>query len=289
MLRYRTSQSRARQAFMHFDLIQALSLAGASDTPNDDRAGAAHAHGWVIDGATDLGPPGLMGERGGAAWLAGEAQAAFAAAEDAPIEAMCGAVARRLADAYGAARTRDPLGRWELPMAAFLAARLAGDALEVAWLGDCVGLLRSGDRVTRLGPVREARDAEAERAAGMAEHGLGNVRKSAPILDSLRASRSRPGVAVLGVEPETMAMLETARVPCAPGDELLLMTDGFAALIDAYAAFDEAALMDALAAEELTGLGIRLRGIEREDAACTRFPRFKISDDATALWLRIGG
>lgn len=274
---------------MHFDLIQSLSLAGASDTPNDDRAGTADAHAWVIDGATDLGPPGLMGARGGAAWLSGEAHAAFTAADAAPIEAMCEAVAAHLAAGYAATRTRDPLGRWELPMAAFLAARLAENTLECGWLGDCVGLLRSGDRVTRLGPVREAKDAEAERAASMAQHGLGNVKKSAPILENLRASRSRPGIAVLGVEPETMRQLETARMPCAPGDELLLMTDGFSALIDAYAAFDATALMDALAEHGLARLGIRLREIEADDAACTRFPRFKISDDATALWLRIGG
>ena len=43
----------------------------------------------------------------------------------------------------------------------------------------------------------------------------------------------------------------------------------------------------------ITGAGIfspeELRAIEQGDAACTRFPRFKTSDDATALWLRIGG
>lgn len=274
---------------MHFDLIQSLSLAGSSDTPNDDRAGVAHGHGWVIDGATDLGPPGLMGARGGAAWLAGEAHAAFTTAESAPIEAMCETVAAHLAHAYAAERTREPLGRWELPMAAFLAVRLAGEALECAWLGDCVGLLRSGDRIIRLGPVRQAKDAEAERAASMAEHGLGSVKRSAPILENLRASRSRPGIAVLGVEPEAMARLETGRVPCAPGDELLLMIDGFSALIDAYAAFDPSALLDALAEQGLARLGLTLREIEAADAACARFPRFKVSDDATALWLRVGG
>ncbi|MDQ8756724.1 protein phosphatase 2C domain-containing protein [Sphingosinicella sp. LHD-64] len=274
---------------MHFDLIQSLSLAGDAGTPNDDRAGAGHARAWVIDGATDLGPPGLMGARGGAAWLASAAHTAFTAAGDAPVAAMCETVATRVAEAYEAARTRDPLGRWELPMAAFLAARLAGDRLEAAWLGDCVGLLRSGDRIARLGPARAAKDAEAAQAAGMAEHGLGAVKRSPPILEALRTARSRPGIAVLGIEPEALRRLETAHMPCAPGDELLLMTDGFSALIDAYGAFDAVALMNGLAEQGLAALGVRLRGIEAADAACTRFPRFKVSDDATALWLRIGG
>ena len=274
---------------MHFDLIQSLSLAGAAATPNDDRAGTVDALAWVIDGATDLGPPGLMGERGGAAWLAGEAQAAFTGAPDAPLDAICRGVADRLAAAYAAARTREPEGRWELPMSSFLAIRLADGALETAWLGDCAGLLRSASGVTRLGPPRQEKDDEAEKAASLAQHGLGSPKRSAPILDELRKSRSGPGKRILGVEPETMASLETARIPCARGDDVLLMSDGFSALIDAYAALDEASLMAELSEHGLAKLGRRLREIEAADADCSRFPRFKTSDDATALWLRIGG
>ena len=52
---------------MHLDIVQSLSIAGDSAKANDDRAGAGHARAWVIDGATDLGDPGLVGSRGGAA------------------------------------------------------------------------------------------------------------------------------------------------------------------------------------------------------------------------------
>jgi hypothetical protein len=39
----------------------------------------------------------------------------------------------------------------------------------------------------------------------------------------------------------------------------------------------------------LGGLAEDLRRIEREDAACLRYPRFKASDDATAIWVRVAG
>ena len=42
-------------------------------------------------------------------------------------------------------------------------------------------------------------------------------KKSAPILETLRARRGRPGIRVLSVEPEMMAHLETVRVSCARG------------------------------------------------------------------------
>ena len=274
---------------MHFDLIQSISLAGSSSTPNDDRAGAADTRAWVIDGATDLGPPGLMGARGGAAWLATEAHAGFLSAADAPLDRLCQTLAADLEALYAANRTREPLGRWELPMASFLAVRLDGNSLECAWLGDCAGLLRRGGRVIRLGPARHGKDAEAQMATSLAHHGLGNVKRSAPILEELRRSRSGPGKRILSAEAQTMATLETARFACASGDELLLMSDGFSALIDGYALLTETEVMDQLTTHGLADLATRLRAIETADAACDRFPRFKASDDVTALWLRIGG
>lgn len=272
---------------MHFDLIQSISLAGSVGTANDDRGGAGETLAWVIDGATDLGPPGLVGARGGAAWLAAEAHAGFTAAADAPLATMCAGVADRLAAAYAAVRTREPEGRWELPIAAFLAVWLDRDTLECGWLGDCVGLLRSGRAVTRFGPVHEDRNAEMAHAEQLAQHGLGDFKRSAPILADLRASRERPGLPVLGVEPAAIARLETTRLPCTPGDDLLLMTDGFSAILDAYAMLEEAALMAALAVQGLAQLALKIRAIEADDAACTRYARFKRSDDATALWVRI--
>jgi serine/threonine protein phosphatase PrpC len=242
----------------------------------------------VIDGATDLGPPGLVGPRGGAAWLAGEAHAALLGAADAPLARLCQDLAVSLETRYAAARTREPLGRWALPMASILVARFADSTLDYAWLGDCAAILRSGGRVTRLGPAPAERDAETQMATSVAQHGLGKVGRSAPILEELRRSRSEPGKRVLGVEAETMQGLAMSSIACAPGDELLLMSDGFAALVDSYAVFDQIGLMEALSAQGLADLALQLRAVESADAACERFPRFKGSDDATALWLRIG-
>lgn len=275
---------------MHLDLLQSLSLAGDASVPNDDRAGLAARHAWVIDGATDLGPPGLVGDRGGAAWLAGHADAAFAASADGPVEQLFAEVAGRLVEAFGAARTRAPEGRWELPLAAALVVRFEGAAVECGWLGDCVALLgRPDGGVIRLGPLAADRVAETARARRLAAHGLGAVKRSAPILADLRASRGQSGKGVFGVDPDRIAVPEVRRAACAPGDDLLLMTDGFAALIDAYRTYDEAGLFAAVRARGLAAVGAELRAIEAGDPRCERFPRFKRCDDATALWLRVGG
>ena len=61
------------------------------------------------------------------------------------------------------------------------------------------------------------------------------------------------------------------------------MTDGFAVLADQYGAYDPAGLVRAAIDKGLEELGRELRAIERADAAGAKHPRFKASDDATAL------
>lgn len=271
---------------MRFDLLQSISLNGDPLTANDDRAGVGDALAWVIDGATDLGEPGLVGTRGGAAWIAQEASAALAAAGDAGLEAICKGLFARVARRFEAVRTRAPLGDWELPCASFMAARACEGRVDFAWAGDCTALVKRGGVVERVGPLAEGREEEVAHAASLTAHGLGLKERPAPILASLRSARERPGRRVLSVDLAGVAGLGAGTVPCGYGDELLLMTDGFAALIDQFAAIDADALMAALHVEGLAGLGRRLRQIEAEDADCVRYPRFKTSDDASALWLR---
>ena len=243
---------------MHLDLIQSLSIAGDSSKANDDRTGAGHAHAWVIDGATDLGEPGLLGNRGGAAWIA----------------------------AFAEQRTRTPES-WELPSASFLAVSIADNVIDCAWLGDCAALLIRDGQATRIGPQRDIRDDETDLARSVAHHGLGSIKRAAPVLDVLRTARSRPDRLVLGIDPAGAEHIYYSSQPCVAGDELLLMSDGFVAITDLYRLVDQAALPGLLAESGLSGIAAILRAAEADDAECTRWPRFKHGDDATAIWLRI--
>ncbi len=271
---------------MRFDLLQSISLAGDATTPNDDRVGCGDTLAWVIDGATDLGEPGLLGSRGGAAWLAMEANAALASTGEANVETICRNMFAHVARRYEAARTRDPIARWELPKGTFLVARAGEREIECGWLGDCAGLLKRGAHVDRFG-AQPSKNVEGAWAAQFVGNGLGEKQRPQPLLESLRQSRMRPDRYLLGVDPLAADHIATATVRCTPGDELLLMTDGFAALFDVYAAMTPEALFAAVVEEGLAGLGRRLRAIEAGDAGCAQYPRFKQSDDATALWLRV--
>lgn len=272
---------------MHFDLIQTISLAGKSAMPNDDRIGSGDRHGWVIDGATDLGEAGLLGSRGGAAWLANAADAAFAGASG-PVSTICDTVFDAVAERYRRERRRDPLGEWELPIASFAAVAVEGDMLACAYAGDCAVVHRGADGVSFLTPVPDGAQERARAVALGPLAGADGVRVP-DVVAGLRAARQGPK-RVLGTDPaQSRAVTAFSRARLAKGDDLLLMSDGFTALIDDYRAYDVAGLFARMMEAGLAELAVELRRIENQDAECRRFPRFKISDDASAIWLRVGG
>jgi len=270
-----------------FDFLQTVSLNARSDRPNDDRAGTSRQLAWVIDGATDLGPPGLLGAEGGAAWIAATAHDAFATAEAQDMRATCQTAFHAIAARFERDRTRAVEAAWELPKAAFAAARLSGETLEVARAADCAILQATSDRVWWC---TEAPETAGETAAAAA---LGAGRsaqepRDAELLADRRAHRGEADHAAISPDAAASARATTygaSRVMS--GDEILLMSDGFLRLVTDFHLYTAETLIEAVRVRGLAALAVELRDIEREDAACLRYPRFKVSDDATALWLRV--
>lgn len=271
---------------MHLDLIQSISLNGKRSVPNDDRMGCGDAHAWVIDGATDLGPPGLLGDRGGAAWLAAIAHQAFQSASG-PLAGICARVFDTVAEGFLRDQRRDVVGEWELPTASLAAVALEDGRLACAWLEDCTVIHRGAHGVSYLTPPPD-RVNERAAAEALGPGATATDLRSEAVLADRRAARERPRQ-VLGVDPDkTRVAVRYAQVAVAPGDDILLMTDGFAAQIETYGAYDKDSLMKALLDGGLEILAAELRRIERGDAQCLIHPRFKVSDDATAIWVRVG-
>lgn len=266
---------------MPFELLQSISIQGSHGRPNDDRVGADGTRAWVIDGATDLAAPGLLGAQGGAAWLAAALSTEYAAADDADLTATCRAVFARVEARYHRERTREPVAAWEIPKAAFAAVHLIGSTLQVAWSADCAVLL--GTHWCTPAP-----DSSTEAAAARAL-GAGPER-TAQVLADRRSHRAQPEHEA--IRPDAAGAFAATRfiqTQVAPGDHLLLMSDGMSCLVSDYARYDAESLMQAALTRGLAELVTEIRQIEAEDADCTRYPRFKVSDDASAILLRISG
>lgn len=265
------------------------------------QAGGVRGAAWVLDGATGLAEREIAPGGSDAAWYAARLSAALGrlslgAGEPAAVfRAAIEEVAEAWAELSGAAPGA-PGGppAHALPSAAGAWVRWSGPGLpaEVASIGDCRALWRPlGGRASVLAGPPPGADAWLDDAVREAQArglpGPDEIREAlAPLLRRVRAGMNAPGgYWILGVVPDAADRMDRARVPDGPG-HLLLATDGFYRLVDAYGALDEDGLVAACVERGLAAVLAELRAIEAADPDCRRHPRFKPRDDATAVLLR---
>jgi hypothetical protein len=144
-----------------------------------------------------------------------------------------------------------------------------------------------------IGETLVKRKAEADRARAIAK--LKNISPAAGLhrcefVGQLRKARDFVNSGTYWLfSPDVMAAPHASHVKLKPpsGVHLLLASDGFLALASDYRAYDAASLMAAALGKGLAALGQELRAIEEADPGGDKYARFKKSDDATALLLKI--
>jgi hypothetical protein len=279
---------------MTLELLDCLSLPGDPAKPNEDafahKAGAA----VVIDGATMLGD-GLMPGPSDAQWIAqfGARRLMAHLGEGDGARKALRATLAETQKSFEALRRHPPEDVWQTPCASMMLAVESGPVVEFLWFGDCAAFLKQGDAaVTVVGDNFDKRAAEAERARKLAKEkslspasGLNRPE----FLTTLRATRNRinSGSTWLFSPDVGAASHVSRRILKAAGSLILLVTDGFLALASDYGAYSVDGLMAAALEKGLAALGEELRAIESGDSGGDKFPRFKKSDDATALLLKV--
>jgi hypothetical protein len=281
-------------------VISAITDAGDPDRLNEDAVGSnAHAV-FVIDGATGLGE-GVLGEPSDAAWLAGFAAKAFERELGAtvPVADVVRGLNGRVADTVQRRRGDDEVEGWRLPVAGFELVRIEDEALVAYGLGDCRLFLVGADGQafdTSAISGNAGRESEGARRAIAHAGGLAawrSLSEEPAVREELRRHRNRYNreggpVWTLGTAPQAADHIAVRRfAPTLPATGLLC-TDGFAALADSYDRYDVRAFVEAAMEQGLAALLRELRRIEREeDPDGRQFPRFKVSDDASALLFEV--
>lgn len=283
-------------------ILDSISLPGRDDRANEDAWGANACAAFVIDGATGLGRPILDPDASDAAWLARMAAEVLTenVKPDSAVGAVVADICRRVRTVVDGLEGPDSPPDWALPVASFQLLHVDSRGTVVTHgLGDCRLLAADADGliadISPL-PLGRSREIESARIAIARAGGLGAMKhlgRDGETLAALRAGRAaynRPGAEVwtLGAAAEAAAHVASATLPAGRTYQALLCSDGFAALCDLYRRRDALSLVRAAGADGLAALAAELRAIERdEDPEGTLFPRYKTSDDATAVLVEI--
>ena len=272
--------------------VESISLAGDRAKQNDDACGFRGNRAWVLDGATDLHAAPLSRAASDASWLAHFANARLHAAEaQTDMREIVRMTSVWAAQAFAGASNNARLERWQSPISSLLMIEANGGDVSGVDLGDSrVFALDADGAVHITGGPTTGREAETRAAAQQTDSEKPLLERTATIelLRRSRASINQAGAHwTFGIDPNCA---DHARAWCfklARPAHALLMTDGFAALTDQYGAYDAGALVRATLDKGLHELGRELRAIEAQDSSGALHPRFKKSDDATALLMRL--
>ena len=282
-----------------FTILDRISWPGHPDKPNEDICGVSGDWAWVIDTSIFPGTAPVMHDTSDATWLATFANERLS---NLAPQAQDGVTLLRhvMEEARTVYRAVAPVERHEdfvtWPLGAMTLVRRRAHVLDAWTFGDTTAYVRQPNGTVRiLGDAPGLREAEAAMAARlMREAGS----RPTAILDEpvflawlgeRRERQRKSGIpaALLSLNPDAADRLRHETATYEAGTAILLASDGFSALVDLYRAMDAETLMGQALKTGLEPLVKLAREIETErDPDGRLYPRFKLSDDATAILLR---
>jgi len=275
------------------EILDSVTQPGDPNWPNEDSIGAVGRHMWVIDGATGVADKPFVDPVSDARWLAQNASDYFYiwAAEQEPPDMtdLVRMTMETLKQRFEAQADRAISEPYEKPSASMLIAEAYKKEICFSYFGDCGMIIQEeGQLLRQLGGARgDTESLEAKRLRAEAV----SWERSEETLERLRENRARMntkgGYWIFGIEPDAVKMMATVVLQFRSPITGLLYSDGFGALVTDYERYTDEELLDAAQKKGLEALMKELREIERrEDPDGEKFPRFKQSDDASAILFR---
>ncbi|WP_213457267.1 hypothetical protein [Rhizomonospora bruguierae] len=260
---------------------QVATDAGSTDVPSEDRAVVGPNLWVVLDGATVRTETGCIH---GVAWYADHLAAAIVDNASLDPTAALAAAIRQTSDKH---RTTCELSHPGTPSAAVAIMQVGDGRLRYLVLGDVTIVLDLGDEEFVVTDDRVSRTAVAERAAADALV-AGSPEKVAALVRMKHtelAARNVPGgYWIAASDPTAAEHALTGEASLTRVRRVAILTDGSTRIVDPFKQYDWRDVLDLLETAGPTALITEVRATEATDPNGTRWPRNKLSDDATAVY-----
>ncbi len=279
------------------NIIEKITDQGMPHKNNEDICGYKTNTVWIFDGATGLSKDQLVAPYGQTdpRWLVEAANASLMdhAENITDMSALYGAVLADCEDAFETQKRRAPAAPYELPMAASLIIRYDGASVTCGALSDCSMIIETEQGLQTMPPCATHGQIDAKTKIKMVEtikDGRSPDEARAHLIPHLQNNRKLANAdGGYDVFAPTRGLEDKIRIEHftpAAGGYALMMTDGFYALVESYGAYNDRSFLDAAKEKGLGPLLKELRQIEEDDSSLLKYPRFKKSDDATAILVR---
>ena len=283
-----------------FEILDLVSVRGDRDRANEDACGYNRNGVFVIDGATGLGDDQYVeGYASDAAWIAQHVRDALSSSLDCrtDLRHLVRNISQQARDRFS--RLGPDIPRYAWPSCSFALVRDSGNGFEFAGLGDCsLYISDSSGKTDSMSSLPElfVQEQEAARVFVDRAGGLGKAAKllvNGEVLAALRREREKQNtpendIWTLGLVPDAADHMMVKRLSLEGKVTALLCTDGFADLCVLFGRYRPGELISVSLNEGLAFLVAELREMEQKiDPEGKTYPRFKRSDDATAVLFQI--
>lgn len=268
--------------------IEFSSLPGSADKTNEDWAGASLSTVVVLDGVTS---PGGMptGCQHNVPWYVNHLGLRLLVEStthpDSALRDCLAAAISSVAEMHSGTCDLTSPGT---PMATVATLRIAEGGCDYLVLSDATLVLDMTSGVEVISDKGVSGFAAAQWEA-LRKTEFGTPENSARMRDLVaeqRRYRNQPGGYWLAAaDPQAAEHALTGAVPLSGLEGAAIMTDGISAMVDTYAEWTWRELLDALAQRGTEGVLAAVRDVESGDPTAARWPRFKISDDATVAYV----
>jgi Protein phosphatase 2C len=279
-------------------IVSALTDAGG--THNEDAFGFIEKHGqvesaWVLDGVTGINEKSILPAATDAVWFVDRVQFhlhLLAASEKNLPEILAQLTDHLIADWQAATKDLQVPLDYDLPACCLLMVQKSHAGWQAMRLGDSFLLSKSGTMRNHPAPASNLAaleqllktEARQRRSAGLYDFKELLAEFSQQMLAN-RRSRNTPGSYSV-LEPTLRSLDMPQFIDLGHPADIILCTDGFYRCVDHYGLHNDQSLNDACDTQSGSETLLNaMRSVERDDADCKTYPRFKPQDDATVLKL----
>lgn len=271
-----------------------ISKPGLGLVNNEDRVGSSTNACWIIDGATKITKPNVIGLNE-VIWFVTQVSSHLEQSihqEDLSISFILADILSTIETEYKTTFQTETIDE-EMIAASILIVRYVNQQLELFSLGDCVAYIQTQDQEITFQnqAIKQLEEAKIKKIFSQRQDysslSFNEFRQQIIIPELKRIKQENKDnlvYSVLKINPRSVFGALTCTIPILSSTQILLTSDGFSRMIDPYCIFKNykefLAFLDKSNEDELFHL---LRITEKNDPNAMKFPRLKISDDASLI------
>lgn len=263
---------------------------------NEDIIGFNPFGAWVLDGATGLNNKNLISCKSDANWYVNwwNNYLHKNIHNEMTLKELMFNGVKLISDEYYKKVDKNYIERLDTPSSSIAVIKFYNNKLEYFLLGDCTFYFKLGNEISvikdrTLCVLDKLVYDEMEKLPNLDMLTFEEIKNSvmSTIISNRLKKNTKDGYWILDFDENAIDNAINGFININDNIKIMITSDGFSCISDRYKTIEEQNLINDVEKYGAGEIYSKLRNIESEDFSTTRFPRFKVNDDSSCIYLDI--